>query len=288
MTATPAALAPVAASQRMHVIVVGNEKGGAGKSTVAMHLLTALLRMGRRVASLDLDPRQRTLTRYLDNRAEFSEASSAKLPLPDHLAVSPSPLRDLDAAEKEETARFGLAMTTAAERYDFLVIDAPGSDTHLSRLAHARADTLVTPLNDSFIDFQLLAEVDPVNFEIGRPSIYAEMVWESRKRKAAAALRPIDWVVLRNRMASTAIVARNQQRMGEALRALSSRIGFRVAPGLSERVVYRELFPKGLTLLDMEVAGRDVSLSQIAARQELRDLFIVLKLPGLDGERLRF
>jgi chromosome partitioning protein len=157
-------------------------------------------------------------------------------------------------------------------------------------LAHAAADTLITPLNDSFVDFDLLGDIDPDVSDVVRPSIYSEMVWDSRKRKAQAERTPIDWVVMRNRTSASRIEAKNKQRVGEALKTLSSRIGFRLAPGLSERVIYRELFPQGLTMLDLdsETAAGEMRMGHLAARQELRDLFITLKLPGLEGEPLKF
>ena len=73
---------PEAEPQRTHVIVVGNQKGGAGKSTVAMHVIVALMRMGRRTGVLDLDVRQRSLTRYIENRARWIAARGAHLPSP--------------------------------------------------------------------------------------------------------------------------------------------------------------------------------------------------------------
>jgi chromosome partitioning protein len=270
-----------------HVLVIGNEKGGAGKSTVAMHLVVALMRMGQRVGVLDLDLRQRTLARYLENRAAWSAQSRLALPQPLSLTLTPSRARDMDAAEAEDNNAF--AQTLAQHGgLDFIVIDAPGSDTFLSRLAHSYADTLISPLNDSFIDFDLLGDIDAATFEVLKPSIYAELVWECRKRKAQRVRRPIDWVVMPNRLAAGKIESKNRQRMAEALRVLASRIGFRIAPGLSERVVFRELFPKGLTLMDLDQAGAPMSMSHIAARQEVRDLMIVLKLPRLDGAPLRF
>lgn len=276
------------AAARMHVIVVGNQKGGAGKSTVAMHLIVALLRMGRRVGAIDLDLRQRSLTRYVENRSR-SVAGRAS-PMPQLLDIQESAARHLDDAEREQEATLRYAFARLAETCDFIVLDAPGGDSLLSRQAHARADTLVTPLNDSFVDFDLLGDIDSERPEIVRPSIYSEMVWESRKRKAGESGRPIDWVVMRNRTSSSRIEAKNKQRVGEALKALSSRIGFRLAPGLSERVIFRELFPHGLTLLDLDSGegGGEMQMSHVAARQEVRDLFIALRLPGLDGEALRF
>lgn len=273
-----------------HVIVVGNQKGGAGKSTVAMHLTVALMKMRRRVGAIDLDLRQRTLLRYLENRARYSETRGAALAMPQAVPLEASELRQLDEAENADAGALQRAMWRLADSCEFVVIDAPGGDTFLSRLAHGYADTLITPLNDSFVDFDLLGGVDPANPDRVTPSVYSEMVWESRKRKAAAARKPIDWIVLRNRTSASRIEAKNKQRVGDALRILSTRIGFRIAPGLSERVVYRELFPQGRTLLDLldDAEGQELPVSHIAARQELRDLFITLKLPGLVGEPLRF
>lgn len=277
------------APRQAYVIVVGNQKGGAGKSTVAMHVIVALMRMGRRTGVIDLDIRQRSLTRYIENRARWIAARGAKLPLPQILELSESRERQLDAAEAEEESALRAALRRLAETCDFIVIDSPGGDSHLARLAHAYADTLVTPLNDSFVDFDLLGDIDAHNADIVRPSIYSEMVWDSRKKKALAERTPIDWVVLRNRTATSKIEAKNKQRVGQALTTLSARIGFRLAPGLSERVIYRELFPQGLTLLDLDAAGEgEMKMGHLAARQELRDLFITLKLPGLEGEPLKF
>ena len=90
----------------------------------------------------------------------------------------------------------------------------------------------------------------------------------------------LDWVVMRNRIASTE--AKNKKRLSLALVTLAERIGFRIAPGFGERVIFRELFPTGLTMLDLPQPGLDVSLSisHIAARQEVRELVSTLKLPG--------
>ncbi|HRE45721.1 MAG TPA: division plane positioning ATPase MipZ [Terricaulis sp.] len=281
---------PNLAPRRAHVIVVGNQKGGAGKSTVAMHLVVALMRMGRRTGVMDLDTRQRSLTRYIENRGRWIAARGAKLPAPQIFELSESRDRSLDAAEAADEAAFRAALRRLSETCDFIVIDSPGGDSFMARLAHACADTLVTPLNDSFVDFDLLGAIDAAQPNVVRPSIYSEMVWESRKKKAQSLRTPIDWIVLRNRTSTSRIEAKNKQRVGDALKTLSNRIGFRLAPGLSERVIYRELFPQGLTMLDLDTpdAAGDLKMGHLAARQELRDLFITLKLPGLEGEPLKF
>ena len=270
------------------IITIGNEKGGAGKSTVAIHLSIALLAVGKRVGVIDLDVRQRSLTRYLENRARWMQNTGARLTMPEILRVEASQERDLDKAEAEESQRFLTSLSRLKRDCDFVIIDAPGGDTFLSRLAHIYADTLITPMNDSFVDFDLLGDVNPQTLDVLRPSFYSEMVWDCRKKKAQTSRRPIDWVVMRNRMSTLA--ARNKERVGGALEHLSKRIGFRLAPGLSERVIYRELFPAGLTLLDLSDTASNVAftMSHKAARQELRDIVIVLQLPELAGIEITF
>ena len=262
------------------VVVVGNEKGGAGKSTLAIHIVTGLLHAGRRVAIIDLDLRQRSMARFFANRQSWSEANGQALPMP----VEPD-MGDgkalARADETEQLARFEAAFAEAKQTADIILIDTPGGDTALSRAAHARADQIITPMNDSFVDFDLLGQVDPVTLELQKPSIYSESVWEARKHRAITQGRnaTIDWVVVTNRLAVAE--ARNRRRLRERMDKLAKRVGFRVGPGLRDRVIYRELFPFGLTVADLsnEVRPVAVSLAHVAARQELRNLMQAL---GLD------
>jgi len=268
------------------VIVVGNEKGGAGKSTIAIHLACALLHGGAKVAVCDLDLRQSSLARFFAHRRAWVADARVELPAPidAHPAVDGVALARADAAE--QVARFEEAFA-GAEGADFILIDTPGGDTAVSRTAHGRADLIVTPMNDSFVDFDMLGHVDPVTLELLKPSLYSETVWEARKARAASGKRePLDWVVLRNRLATTE--ARNRRRIDERVEALSRRVGFRVGPGLRDRVIYRELFPFGLTVADLSPAVRpvSVSLSHVAARQELRSLMHSLGLSNWSGEEL--
>jgi chromosome partitioning protein len=264
---------------RAHVVVIGNEKGGSGKSTTALHIAVGLMSDGASVATLDLDARQGTLSRYIENRIAYARRKGLDLPVPMHAAVEASTLPDRGMADTDEQARFEEALEPPLLGADFVLIDTPGSDTNLSRLAHTWADTLLTPLNDSFIDLDLLARVDPDTLKVVRPSVYAEAVWKQRQIRAVQGGRPVDWVVMRNRLSSLA--ARNKRDMGTVLEALAKRIGFRIATGLSERVIYRELFLNGLTLLDLKRggAGPSLTLSHVAARQEVRDLVAALNLP---------
>jgi chromosome partitioning protein len=259
-----------------YIIVLGNEKGGTGKSTVTMHVITALLWEGYKVGSIDVDARQGTLSRYVENRQNKIKMSNLDLPLPQHMAIFRSNLENITAAYQEEEINF----TRALEQHrdcDFIIIDTPGSDTHLSRLAHSYADTLITPLNDSFIDLDMLVRVAPDSLDILRPSTYSEMVWDQKKQRAMRDSGKIDWIVLRNRLAS--IHSRNREEMERVLGALAKRIGFRLMPGFGERVIFRELFLNGLTLLDMRKTGTPMTLSHIAAKQELTDLLNGLNLP---------
>ncbi len=266
-----------------HIIVVGNEKGGAGKSTVAMHVATALARMGHKVSALDLDLRQRTFGRYASNRARFLKKAGLSLPGPRYHDLPEVDQSSLKPGENLYDRRLSAAAAELEPDSDFIIIDCPGSHTRLSQVAHSLADTLITPLNDSFIDFDLLAHVNEDGTKIEGPSVYSEMVWNARQLRAQAGLQPIDWVVVRNRMGAQQMV--NKKKMGEAVDALAKRIGFRTAPGFNERVIFRELFPRGATLLDLKDIGvKQLNISNVAARQELRDLIKALNLPGVEPD----
>ncbi|MBI3498023.1 MAG: AAA family ATPase [Proteobacteria bacterium] len=264
---------------RAHVIVIGNEKGGSGKSTTAMHLIVALLRQGHGVGSLDLDARQGTLTRYLANRSARAAQQEGGLPLPTHLAIARGDSSDLAKASLDERTRFEAALGRLMREHDFVVIDCPGSDNFLGRLGHAHADTLITPLNDSFLDLDMLANVDGESLAIQRPGTYAEMVWDCRKQRALRDRGSIDWIVMRNRLSH--LDARNKRDMVDILEKLAKRIGFRLLDGFGERVIFRELFLKGLTLLDLQGPRfGSLKLSHLAARQEVRNLVAGLRLPA--------
>jgi chromosome partitioning protein len=264
-----------------HIIVFGNEKGGSGKTTAAMHIAVSLARMGKRVVAIDLDSRQRSLTRQLENRAVFAERTGVDIAIPQSHVVARSNVKSLDAGAEEEARKFADILAEAETQNDFVVIDTPGSDTQLSRIGHAAADTLVTPMNDSFVDFDLLARIDPQSYEIKQPSLYSDFVWDCRKKRLMARKPALDWVVMRNRISSTD--TRNKRRMSGVLNKLAERISFRVAPGFGERIIFRELFPHGLTMLDLpqKALGISMSMSHVAARQEVRELLLTLKLPGI-------
>ena len=234
------------------------------------------------MGGLDLDLRQRSFGRYVENRLAYLARTGLKLPSPDY-----RPLAEIDPIllgpdENAFDRRLSEAVVALEGVSDFIIIDCPGSHTRLSQVAHSLADTLITPLNDSFVDFDLLAHVDAETGKVKGPSIYSEMVWNARQLRAKAGLKPIDWIVVRNRLGAQQMI--NKKKVGTALEDLSRRIGFRVAPGFSERVIFRELFPRGLTVMDLKDTGVDtLNLSNIAARQEVRDLLRELRLPGVDG-----
>jgi len=272
-----------AQSDSAKVIVVGNEKGGAGKSTIAIHVAAGLLHAGAKVAILDLDLRQQSMGHFFAHRKAWLAANGVEAPMP---TVHPLSADLAKASDEEALARFEEEFALASETADFVLIDTPGGDTAISRAAHGRADLIVTPMNDSFVDFDMLGVVDPVTLDLKRPSLYSETVWNSRKVRAVATGKSIDWVVLRNRLAPTE--ARNRKRLDERVQALSRRVGFRVGPGLRDRVIYRELFPFGLTIADLSPTIRPVamSLQHVAARQELRALMGALGLSDSSDQLL--
>jgi chromosome partitioning protein len=268
---------PAPETLRPYVIVIGNEKGGTGKSTTAMHLCVALLKLGYRVGSIDLDARQSSLSRYIANRQETVEQGEADLQIPEHRRVEVSTAESFEAARDDERGRLAKAVAELA-RCNFIIVDTPGSNSYLSRLAHESADTLITPLNDSFLDIDILARINRNRREVLGPSAYSQMVWEQNNRRVIAGQPPIDWIVMRNRL--THIEARNKREIAGLIHQLAKRIGFRVAPGFGERVIYRELFLKGLTLLDLIEDGPEESAnsSHAAARWEIQALLEAIGL----------
>ena len=263
-----------------HVIVVGNEKGGSGKSTTAIHVAIALLRAGQKVATVDLDSRQKSLTRYVENRRLWARREKLPLDIPLHFCVARSEGIRNDENEHSEFTAFAETVAAVEHSHDFVVIDTPGSDSYLMRLAHAMADTLITPLNDSFVDFDVLGTVDPQTYSLTGTSHYSEMVREARRQRRKVDQDAADWIVVRNRLST--LGSRNKRLLSEGLRQLGLQLGFRAADGFSERVVYREFFPRGLTALDNideTTLGTRPNMSHVTARQEVQGLLAALKLP---------
>lgn len=262
-----------------YVFVVGNEKGGAGKTTCSMHLIAGLLHSGLKVSSIDADCRQASLSRYLENRAKYNEQNPDNQVLyPTHYLLKESSSRNIDDKNKEEAEQFIEILNHAASESDVIVIDTPGTHSNFSTIVHSYADAVVTPINDSFIDMDVMARVEGDDMSIIKPSIYSQMVWEQKLSRAQRDQGSIDWVVMRNRLSN--IDAQNKRNVAKVLDELQKRLRFRQAPGFGERVIFRELFLKGLTLLDLKKANYDkaFSMSHVAARQELREFLKALNI----------
>jgi chromosome partitioning protein len=249
-------------SSRGRVFVVGNIKGGSGKSTIAMHLAVAIARMGEPVATVDIDAPQHTLSRYVENRVAYAQHQGIALPSPEPYGMP-------------EDGNLEKLMQQLRKRVRFIVVDTPGADSPPTRLAHSFADTVITPLNDSFLDLDVLARINKDSDTL-QPGTYAQMFWDAKRDRATRDGGAIEWVVMRNRLSH--VDARNKRDMAIFLRLLAGRFGFHLVEGFAERVIYRELFLRGLTLLDLRDAGVDVDLtmSHVAARAELRDLLTAL------------
>jgi chromosome partitioning protein len=263
-----------------HVVVLGNEKGGSGKSTTAMHVAVALMNVGQRVATIDLDSRQKSFTHYIENRRIWAKRARLDLKIPVHFCITRGSTLKLDENEAVEFAGFAEAVSAVEETHDFIVVDTPGADTYLMRLAHSMADTLITPLNDSFVDFDVLGMVDPSTFAVTSESHYAEMVRDARRQRRTIDGTRMDWVVVRNRLSM--LGSRNKRLVGEGLQELAARLGFRCVDGFAERVIYREFFPRGLTALDSldeATLGTRPNLAHVTAQEEVMNLIAALKLP---------
>ena len=263
-----------------HVVVLGNEKGGSGKSTVAMHVAVALMKAGQRVATIDLDSRQKSFSHYVENRRAWAKHARLDLEIPKHYCIARADgLKVVDNEVTEFTA-FAEAVDALEHTHDFIVIDTPGHDSYLMRLAHSMADTLITPLNDSFVDFDVLGTVDAATFAVTGTSHFAEMVREARRQRRIVDQATTDWIVVRNRLSM--LGSRNKRLVGEGLNELALRLGFRCVEGFAERVIFREFFPRGLTAiddLDEMTLGTKPSMSHVTARQEVENLLGALRLP---------
>jgi len=262
------------------VIVVANEKGGSGKSTVAMHIAVALIKSGQRVATIDLDARQKSFTHFIENRRAWAKQIARDLQIPDHFCFGKV---HYPTAEDEAAGCKALtdAVDTLSRTYGVILIDTPGHDSYLMRLAHSLADTLITPLNDSFVDLDVLGTVDPRTFEVTGTSHYSQMV-QAERRQRHLDLASTDWIVLRNRLST--ISSRNKRLVGEGLQELSLRLGFRAVDGFAERVIFRELYPRGLTAVndvDEVTLGVRPTMSHVTARLEMQNLLGAILLGGL-------
>lgn len=250
---------------RGHVIVYANEKGGVGKSTFAFHSCIALCNAGFKVAAIDLDSRQQTLSRALENREGTGRRLKIDLPRPKHVTLG----HQTGASLAQEIARIGWDA-------DYIVIDAPGHDSPVARLAIAMADTLVTPVNGSFVDLDLLGQFDPMTLKLKRFGNFSRLIQELREVRDYQQKPPVDWVVLQNRQRR--LGTHNQSRITKALTELAPKAGFRLAQGLGERVAYRELFLLGMTVFDLKFIP-DFARSQPEAKGELEQMIADLKLP---------
>ena len=282
---------PGTASQTQfpRVIVVGNEKGGSGKSTVAIHIAVALMKLGQSVATIDLDSRQSSFTHYIANRRAWAQRIGRDLGIPNHVCLDD----DLaSAASDEDTVRAKKLTDTIANfanDCNYIVIDTPGHDSFLARLAHSMADTLITPLNDSFVDLSVLGTVDPESFALTGTSHYAHMVEDARRQRRLRDNSATDWIVMRNRL-STFGSSRNKRLVGAGLEELSKRLNFRLIDGLAERVIFREFYPRGLTAIDDIddiTLGTRPTMSHVTARLETENLLRAVLLGGLmQGENI--
>jgi chromosome partitioning protein len=264
------------------IIVVGNEKGGSGKTTTAMHLIVSLLQLGFSVASLDLDVRQMSLTRYLQNRQSSASIHGIDLELPEHFVLASSKNQVVAEMEAEEEKNF-VNQLELLNHKDFIVVDTPGSNSFLNKLAHSYADMVITPINDSFIDLDLIGQIHlGAEKEKIVPGVYSAMLWEQKMQRLSRNRQETSWVVVRNRL--SALDAKNKRSVEEALEVLAKKFGFRIIPGFGDRVIFKELFLQGLTLHDAKKTDLvRMSPSVLAARHELLNFMIALKLDDVNS-----
>jgi chromosome partitioning protein len=261
------------------VVVVGNEKGGSGKTTVTMHLAIGLLHRGVTVGTIDLDSHQQSLSRYLDNRRAWCQDKGISLVFPEHHLMEPSFQDSRAVATEEDLAALRENLATLGQKCEIILLDCPAGDGTLARAAHSLADTLVTPLNDSFVDLDPLLQFGPGNFQVVALGAYFRMLWDIRNRRRETGLAAFEWIVLRNRLSGLA--DQNKKNLAHVLEKISPILRFHLAEGLGERIIFRQLFRQGLTVFDIDepMASIAPTHSHQAARAELSAL-----LDDLDGK----
>lgn len=256
------------ANKKPYIFVLGNEKGGVGKTTCAMLLITVLLSYNYNVVSIDTDIRQGSLSNYIKNREIYNlEHPGEEVLMPNHFHIN-----NINSSVTDKEL-FNQIFDKVGPLVDYFVIDTPGSSTTLSNIVHSFADTVITPINDSFIDLDVIAKINHKNFDLIEPSIYSQMLWQQKIERATRDRGSINWFVLTNRLGQ--LHSRNKADVYNTLNKLCKRIPFKIISGFSERVIFRELFLRGLTLVDLldtfKKLGIKLNISHIAARSELRN-----------------
>lgn len=223
---------------KLHTILFANEKGGVGKSTLAFHTAVALANRGYQVLAVDLDARQRSFARTIDNRHGTAVCLGIDLPTPRCVVLD----KPSGALLAQEIARLGA-------KCDVVVIDAPGHDVPVVRRAIVIADTLVTPVNASFFDLDVIARFDPVTDRMREAGPFARTVLDLRAEQDKRGSKPAEWIVVKNRVriAEKSHLARTIPRLEQ----IAEKFGLRLAEGLRERVAYRALLQFGLTAPDL-------------------------------------
>lgn len=257
-----------------HVIVFANQKGGVGKSTLAFHAAIALCDVGKKVAVIDLDHGQATLSGALINREATCRLLKIGLPTPRFATVSHSS----GAYLAQEIARIG-------SDCNYVVIDLAGGDSPITRRAVAMADTLVTPVNSSFADIDLLGQFDATTMRLKRLGRFARLVNGIGQAREDRSMAVADWIVMPNRIRRSG--SNNEISIGDSLAHLAEIAGYRIGKGMCERVAYRELFLFGLTHLDLKRIPH-LARAKLAAKHEIEQLLADLRLPTECDQALLF
>ena len=255
--------------KKAHIIVISNEKGGTGKSTISMHLAIDLLQQGFKVAAIDLDGRQGTLSKYVENRKKFCRTHNLVSPIPSIFTYAPQEDVTLIEANRENISS---RINELAKDYDAIIIDTPGTKNYLFEEAHYHADTLITPISDSLIDLNVLADINIDSQTIGRPGHYASFIWDIKKKLASQGHNYLNWIVIGNKTSN--YNSKNKNIVFEYLEKLGKLFGFRFTPGLKDRIIYKELFLLGLTVLDMShpELKMKMTMSHLAAKREVKTI----------------
>lgn len=219
----------------MRTLVINNQKGGVGKTMLAVHAAWYLAEAGARVLVIDLDP-QGNASYTLANARQAGPSSglffSAELEIPSGegitLLMGDRQLDAVDAQLKSAVMSFRQRFASIAGRFDYVVIDTPPTWSGRNYAALMVATSLIAPIDLETYALQGVKQL---------------LAQKATVEKAARGGRPIDFLgLLPSRFQSTS------PRQRDSLKALLGQQGARIMFPSQGVITQRQGYAEALDL----------------------------------------